>query len=260
MQAVITHSEEQFVLCNFCLLLSAVNCHDFTKKLRVSGAFPTGQHSCNCICTSCVTESLKIAVLYVSPPKKKAKTVLVFFLIFIFKPLLEFRGVKNYAGPGVTKHPVTKVSIVGFKVLHEKPTPKLCIPWAAEVNIIAAEGPNYPCWHLVQMIEPEAPTTGLGKCHRSLKNNKTTEISPEGMHVTQRSRQRNCRKISTDKHIHPRSSITQDDKPITPGSSDCCTPSNFGLTAPGQSIHRRQTTPRPCKLPHFLQKYPSSTP
>lgn len=80
------------------------------------------------------------------------------------------------------------------------------------------------------------------------------------MHVTQHSCQENHRKISTDKHTHPRSSTTLGDKPITAGSSDCCTPSNCGLTAPGQSIHRRQTTPRPCKLPHFLQKYPSSNP
>lgn len=94
----------------------------------------------------------------------------------MFKPLLEFTGVKNYCGPCITEHPVTEVSTVGFEVLHEKPSPKLCIPQAADANI----GPNYPCWHLEQMIEPEAPTTGLGKCHRSLKNNKNMEIISQG--------------------------------------------------------------------------------
>lgn len=83
---------------------------------------------------------------------------------------------------------------------------------------VTAEGPNHPCWHLEQMMEPEAPTTGLRKCHRSLKNNKNMEISPEGMHVTQRSHQGNCRKIPTDKHTPPRSSTTLGDKPITPGA------------------------------------------
>ena len=57
---------------------------------------------------------------------------------------------KNNAGPGATEHPMTEVSTVGFKALHEKPTPKLCIPWAAAVNVFAAEGPNYPCWDVVQ--------------------------------------------------------------------------------------------------------------
>lgn len=125
---MITYSEEPFVLCSFCLLLGVVNCHDFTKKLTVSGAFPAGQHSWNCFCTLCVIESLKISVLYVPLPKKKAKAVFVFFLIFVFKPLLGFTGMKNYATPRVAEHAVALVSTVGFKVLHEKPTLKLCIP------------------------------------------------------------------------------------------------------------------------------------
>lgn len=37
-------------------------------------------------------------------------------------------------------------------------------------------------------------------------------------------------------------------------------PSKLWLHPWGQSIHRRRTSPRPCKLPHFLQKYPSSNP
>lgn len=74
------------------------------------------------------------------------------------------------------------------------------------------------------MLEPEAPTTGLGKCHRSLKNSKNMEIPPEGMCVTHCSCQGNCRKISTDKPTYPRSSPSMDDKPITPGNSDCSTP------------------------------------
>lgn len=238
----------------------------FYQKFTVSGAFPAGQHSWNCVCTLCVIESLRISVLYVPLPKKKAKAVLVFFLIFVFKPLLEFTGVKNSAGPCISEHPVTEVSTVSFEVSHEKPTPKLCMPWAAEANTVPAEGPNYPCWHHEQMIEPEAPTTGLGKCHRSLKNNKNMEISPEGMRVTQRSHQGNCRKISTDKHTDPRSSSALGDKPITVGSSDCCTPSNHSLIAWGQSTQETnnpqamQTATLPAKIPFLKapnQKQPS---
>lgn len=43
-----------------------------------------------------------------------------------------------------------EISTAGFKVLHEKPTPKLCIPWAAEVSVFAAERPDYPSWDVVQ--------------------------------------------------------------------------------------------------------------
>lgn len=59
-------------------------------------------------------------------------------------------GMKSSAGPGATEHPVMEVSIVSFKVWQEKPTPKLCIPWAAVVNSFAAAGPRYPCWDMVQ--------------------------------------------------------------------------------------------------------------
>lgn len=44
------------------------------------------------------------------------------------------------------------------------------------------------------------------------------------MCVTHCSCQGNCRKISTDERTYPRSSTTTDDKPITPGNSDGCTP------------------------------------
>lgn len=48
-QAVLTHAEEQLGLCSLFLLLGGVNCHDFTKKLIVSGAFPNSWHSWSCM-------------------------------------------------------------------------------------------------------------------------------------------------------------------------------------------------------------------
>lgn len=79
------------------------------------------------------------------------------------------------------------------------------------------------------------------------------------MRVTQRSHQGNCRKISTDKHTDPRSSSALGDKPITVGAVIAAPLQTTASLLGGRAL-RRQTTPRPCKLPHFLQKYPSSKP
>lgn len=266
-QAVLTQSEKQLALCSLCLLLSVVNCHDFTEKFIVSAAFPNSWDSWSCMHVFYV--SLKAwtfqscMFLYL---KKKAKAVLVFFFIFIFKSLLGFTGMKDYAGPRATEHPTTEVSTMGVKVLPEKPTPELCIPWAAEVNAFTAEG---------RRAKLSLLGHGPGQCRCSNLRLQQLDLG----NVTE-----TWRIVKTWKYLLRECvSLTAPVKEIaekyqltnirTAGAAlpQMTNPSHWGMViaAPlqtvssplrGKAIRRRQTTPSPCKLPHFLRKYPSSNP
>lgn len=123
MQAVIRHSEEQFVLGCFYLLLGVVKCHDFTKKLTVSGAFPSGQHSWNCICNSMCHWKLKNFSPVHTSTWKESKNSFSFLFNLHFQAIVGIHGSEKLCWTSYHWAPSAEISTVGFRFDMRNPLP-----------------------------------------------------------------------------------------------------------------------------------------
>lgn len=159
---------------------------------------------------------------------------------------------------------MTEVSTAGFKVLHEKPTPKLCIPWAAEVSVFAAEGPDYPSRDVVQgSIDGQtwgSKKLDLGNVTETWRIIKTWKYLPRECVSLTASVKEIAEKFQLTNVQTPGAALPWMTNPSYQGTVIAAPLQRVSAQLRGKATHRRKTTPSPCKLPQSLQKYPSSNP